>query len=125
MDSDNTKPMFINLSNHPSSGWGKEQLTAAQRIGDIVDLPFPPVAPGASADEVKQMARELVEHILEMGDPATLTVHIMGEMTLTYSVVAALCPLGVRCVASTTERMVTEVDGKKVSEFHFVQFREY
>ena len=32
---------------------------------------------------------------------------------------------GVRCVASTTERVVTEVDGKKVSEFHFVQFREY
>lgn len=117
--------MFINLSNHPSSGWGKEQQQAAQRIGNIVDLPFPPVAPGASADEVKQMARELVEHILEMGDPATLTVHIMGEMTLTFSVVAALCPLGVRCVASTTERLVTEVDGKKVSEFHFVQFRDY
>ncbi len=125
MDSDNTKPMFINLSNHPSSGWGEGQLTAAQRIGDIVDVAFPLVAPGASADEVKQMARELVEHIMEMGDTATLTVHIMGEMTLTYNIVAALSRLGVRCVASTTERMVTEVDGKKVSEFHFVQFREY
>lgn len=125
MDSDNTKTMFINLSNHPSSGWEKGQLTAAQRIGDIVDMPFPPVAPEASADEVKQMARELVEHIMEMGDPTTLTVHVMGEMTLTYSVVAALFQQGVRCVASTTERIVTEVDGKKVSEFHFVQFREY
>lgn len=125
MDSDNTKTMFINLSNHPSSGWEKGQLTAAQRIGDIVDMPFPPVAPEASADEVKQMARELVEHIMEMGDPTTLTVHVMGEMTLTYSIVAALSQQGVRCVASTTERIVTEVDGKKVSEFHFVQFREY
>lgn len=125
MDSDNTKTMFINLSNHPSSGWEKGQLTAAQRIGDIVDMPFPPVVPEASADEVKQMARELVEHIMEMGDPTTLTVHVMGEMTLTYSVVAALCRQGVCCVASTTERIVTEVDGKKVSEFHFVQFREY
>jgi hypothetical protein len=125
MDSDNTKTMFINLSNHPSSGWEKGQLTAAQRIGDIVDMPFPPVVPEASADEVKQMARELVEHIMEMGDPAALTVHIMGEMTLTYSIVAALSRQGVRCVASTTERIVTEVDGKKVSEFHFVQFREY
>ena len=125
MDSDNTKTMFINLSNHPSSGWEKGQLTAAQRIGDIVDMPFPPVVPEASADEVKQMARELVEHIMEMGDPTTLTVHVMGEMTLSYNIVAALCQLGVCCVASTTERIVTEVDGKKVSEFHFVQFREY
>ena len=125
MNNNHNTPIFINLSNHPSSGWEKGQLTAAQRIGDIVDMPFPPVAPGASADEVKQMARELVEHIMEMGDPATLTVHIMGEMTLTYSIVAALSQQGVRCVASTTERIVTEVDGKKVSEFHFVQFREY
>ena len=125
MNNNHNTPKFINLSNHPSSGWDKGQLTAAQRIGDIVDLPFPPVVPEASADEVKQMARELVEHILEMGDPATLTVHIMGEMTLTYSIVTALTQLGVRCVASTTERIVTEVDGKKVSEFHFVQFREY
>ena len=113
------------MSNHPSSGWSNEQLTAAQRIGDISDIPFPIVGPGASTDEVKQMAGELVEQILEMGDPATLTVHIMGEMTLTYNIVAALSQLGVCCVASTTERLVTDVDGKKVSEFRFVQFREY
>ena len=125
MNNNLNTPKFINLSNHPSSGWGEGQLTAAQRIGDIVDMAFPPVAPEASADEVKQMARELVEHIMEMGDPTTLTVHAMGEMTLTYSIVAALSQQGVRCVASTTERIVTEVDGKKVSEFHFVQFREY
>lgn len=125
MNTDNTKPMFINLSNHPSSGWSKEQQQAARSLGDIVDLQFPPVDPEMTTDQVKEKADELVAAILEYGEPATLTVHIMGEMTLTYSVVSALCRLGVRCVASTTERIVTEVDGKKVSEFHFVQFREY
>lgn len=125
MNNNRNTPIFINLSNHPSSGWSEGQLTAAQRIGDIVDLPFPPVAPGASADEVKQMADGLVERILETGAPTTLTVHIMGEMTLCFAVVERLHKHGVCCVASTTERLVTEVDGKKVSEFHFVQFREY
>ena len=126
MNNNHNTPKFINLSNHPSSGWEKGQLTAAQRIGDIVDLPFPPVTPGASADEVKQMARELVEHIMEMGDPATLTVHIMGEMTLAFIIVKMLKELGIRCVASTTERKTTyNADGTKLSEFSFVKFREY
>lgn len=116
---------FINLSNHPSNGWSEEQQQAALRLGDIVDLQFPPVNPTMATDQVKKMADELVTTILGYGKPADLTVHIMGEMTLSYNIVAALCQLGVCCVASTTERIVTEVDGKKVSEFHFVQFREY
>ena len=120
-----TKPIFINLSNHPSSGWSGEQLSAARSFGEIMDMAFPMVDPHDTADGISLLARECVEHILEQGDPDSLTVHIMGEMTLTYSIVAALTRLGVRCVASTTERIVTEVDGKKVSEFHFVQFREY
>lgn len=118
-------PIFINLSNHPSNGWSGEQVSAARIFGKIVDMAFPMVDPYATADEVKHLAEECVERIMEFGAPVDLTVHIMGEMTLTYSIVAALCQLGVHCVASTTERFVTEVDGKKVSEFHFVQFREY
>lgn len=118
-------PIFINLSNHPSSGWGEEQLSAAIAYGEIVDKAFPIVAPHATADDVKHLAEECVEHILEYGSPTNLTVHIMGEMTLCYAIISRLLARGIRCVASTTERIVTEVDGKKVSEFHFVQFREY
>lgn len=117
--------MFINLSNHPSSGWSEQQQQAAEQFGEVVDMPFPQVEPASTADEVHDLAGELVAAILEYGDAASLTVHVMGEMTLTYGIVAALRGLGIRCVASTTERRVTEVDGKKVSEFHFVQFREY
>ncbi len=118
-------PVFINLSNHLSTGWSEQQLLSAQCYGTIVDMQFPPVNPEMKTDQVHSMADELVAAIMEYSEPADLTVHVMGEMTLTYSIVAALHRLGVRCVASTTERHVTEVDGKKVSEFHFVQFREY
>jgi hypothetical protein len=125
MNNNHNTSIFINLSNHPSSGWSEEQQQAARRLGDIVDLQFPPVDPEMTTGQVKVMADELVAAILEYGKPTDLTVHVMGEMTLTYSIVAALSQQGVRCVASTTERIVTEVDGKRVSEFHFVQFREY
>ena len=118
-------PIFINLSNHPSSGWSEEQLNAARAYGEIVDMPFPQVEPAATAADVHELAGELVAAILEYGEAADLTVHIMGEMTLCYAVISRLQASGICCVASTTERFVTEVDGKKVSEFHFVQFREY
>ena len=121
----NTKNVFINLSNHPSGGWGEEQLKVARRYGTIADFPFPPVEPNATLKDVNRLARECVTHILEMGHPGTLTVHVMGEMTLTYHIVRRLKRRGVRCMASTTKRIATEVDGKKITEFHFVQFREY
>ena len=39
---------------------------------------------------------------------------------------ALIKSLGVICVASTTERLVKMMsDGKKISDFKFVQFREY
>ena len=118
-------PIFINLSNHPSSGWSEEQLNAARNYGEIVDIPFPQVEPAATAADVHELAGELVAAILEYGEAADLTVHIMGEMTLCYAVISRLQAFGICCVASTTERNVTVVDSKRVSEFHFVQFREY
>ena len=123
-DKDN-KRLFINFSNHPSSAWGEQQLQAANQLGQVVDLPFTQVDPAMTGEQVQLLARECVNTILEMGAPSDLTVHVMGEMTVIFHVVTALKALGVRCVASTTERMVTEADGKKITEFHFVQFREY
>lgn len=116
---------FINFSNHPSSGWGEQQMLQAERYGQVIDLPFPQVDPAMTGEQVRELAAECVARIVDEGDPATLTVHVMGEMTVVFHVVTALKARGVRCVASTTERIVTEADGKKVSEFRFVQFREY
>ncbi len=41
---------FINLTNHPSTKWGADQLAAAKKYGNIVDIPFPAVDPEASSD---------------------------------------------------------------------------
>lgn len=125
MKTNETTSMFINYSNHPSSRWNADQLAAARRYGKVVDVPFPVVSPSATTVQVNQMAREVVASMLALGESDKMTVHVMGEMTLTYNIVRRLKRHHVRCVASTTERRVTEVDGKSVSEFSFVQFREY
>lgn len=117
--------MFINLTNHPSSLWSEDQLAAAEHFGEVVDIPFPDISPEADEEEINSMAEDYVEKILSYGNDKDITVHVMGEMTFVYALVMRLKALGITCVASTTERMVKEVDGKKISEFKFVQFREY
>lgn len=117
--------MFINLTNHPSSLWGEDQLAAAEQFGEVVDIPFPDISPEAAEEEVNSMAEDYVKEILSHGNGEDITVHVMGEMTFVYALVMRLKALGITCVASTTERIVKEDDGKKISEFKFVQFREY
>ena len=116
--------MFINLTNHPSEGWGEEQLAAAHEYGEIVDVHFPNIEPDFTSSMVNSLADITVDNITAMGKD--VVVNVMGEMTYTYAVVSRLKSLGITCLASTTERnTITMPDGKKVSEFKFVQFREY
>lgn len=116
--------MFVNLSNHPSGGWSEEQLFAAKEYGEIVDIHFPNIEPSFTSTMVNSLADDIIKTITSIGKD--LVVHIMGEMTFTYAVVSRLKTLGITCLASTTERnTVITPDGKKVSEFKFVQFREY
>lgn len=118
--------MFVNISNHPTKLWGKAQIETAQQYGELVDIPFPDVSPTASHEELQALAQEYVQRIVSLASSQTLTVHVMGEMTFTFMVVTRLKELGIRCVASTTERKTTyNSDGVKLSEFSFVQFREY
>ena len=116
--------MFVNLSNHPSGFWSEEQLAAARQFGDIVDLQFPNIDPSLSSAAVSSIADKTVDTIMALGKD--VVVHVMGEMTFTYAVVSRLKALGIRCVASTTERETTyNSNGTKLSEFSFVKFREY
>ena len=122
--------MLINLSNHPSANWPPEQLAAAQVFCEVVDLPFPSVDPAGDTEYMQAVRNEYLKKINDICRDAALrvstaTVHIMGEMTLTYALVNALQKQGATCIASTTERITTEQDGKKTSEFRFVQFRKY
>ena len=93
--------------------------------GEVVDIPFPEVSPHDSATEThlkaQQFANEVIDRLAE-GD----VVHIMGEHTFMFSLVSILLEHGVRCVASTTIREVEYSDnGDKISQFHFVAFRDY
>lgn len=118
--------MLINLSNHPSDLWEEKQLMAAEQFGEIVDIPFPQVGPEASHEDILALAEECVHAIEEKAQDADITVHVMGEMTLTYAIVSRLKEMGIRCFASTTERnTVVDENGVKTSVFVFTMFREY
>lgn len=117
--------MLINLSNHPSALWEAAQLKAAHIYGEVEDMPFPVVEPEMSTADVARLAETYAEKLLNRYG-TSITVHVMGEMTFTYQVVCHLKAKGICCVASTTERMVQMASNlQKVSEFQFVQFREY
>jgi len=116
--------IFINLTNHPSSGWNEEQMKAAQQYGEVVDISFPIIEPLFTSKDINELANEMADKIRAFD--CNPVVHVMGEMTFTYAVVSRLKAMGITCVASTTERIAKMMpDGKKISEFKFVQFRKY
>ena len=119
--------LFINLTNHPSSTWDDRQRAAALELGgEIVDIPFPQVSPGATVEDIDSMARQMRGEIDTLAQDKTVIVHVMGEMGLTYRLVRLLSGRGIRCVCSTSYRHVRdEADGKRIVEFHFEQFRDY
>ena len=125
-------PTFLNLTIHPLSGWTEAQTHAARALFGafadecaLVDYPFPRVDPGADARAVDGLADGLLAELTTAYDPARLIVHVMGEMTLTCALVARLQGSGVRCVASTTERVVEKVGDETRRRFEFRRFRDY
>ncbi len=119
-------PLLINLSNHPSAGWGARQREAAEMYGEIEDMDFPAIPPVAGEREITDLAEEYVARIEKRAETRDVTVHIMGEMTFCYAVITRLQPLGIPCLASTTRRQVTETaDGVKEVRFDFETFRKY
>jgi len=121
--------MLLNLSNYPSASWPDAQRRAArERFGPVADLVFPQVPPAAGLDEVAGLASEYLGRILERRAEAAgpFAVHLMGEMTFTFILANLLKAHRIPCLASTTERTVTEeADGRKVSHFRFIGFRPY
>lgn len=118
--------IFLNVSNHPLEQWSDEQRKAAQEYGILEEIPFPPVSPELTKSEMDPLVKSIYLQISDRISGKNATVHIMGEMTLTYALVKRLQAAGIKCVASTTERCVKEYDdGTKESVFKFVRFREY
>ncbi len=117
---------FINISNHPSSGWDACQLDEAKTYGEVVDYLFPDVTPDKSHEDIQLLAKSTVDEIVSKWGNGKLTVHLMGEMTFTYALIHMLKERGIHVLASTTKRNVEEgSNGKKTSFFQFIKFREY
>lgn len=116
--------MLLNLSNHPSTSWPKNQVTLAnQNYGAIQDIPFPQIDPLANEDDINELANNYLNQILSLKPKA---VHLMGELTFTFKLVELLKSHGITCLASTTTRNTQEMaDGCKISKFQFVRFRSY
>ncbi|MBO4773879.1 MAG: CRISPR-associated protein [Bacteroidales bacterium] len=118
--------MFLNLSNHPSANWSAEQTEAATRLyGEVIDLPFPAVNPAGDEAYIADLADEYCQKVLALAEGKNITVHLMGEMTLTFAILKRLQAYGIPCVASTTRRETMEENGVKTSVFKFVKFRNY
>ena len=118
---------FINISNHPTSTWSAKQIESAKALGEeVIDIPFPNVAPSATKEEVSNLAKVVCIEVCDQYVPKDTTIMVQGEMTLVYALVNVLISKGYRCVASTTERVsYVDENGNKVSKFEFNQFREY
>ncbi|MCR4611984.1 MAG: hypothetical protein K5644_08820 [Lachnospiraceae bacterium] len=119
--------MFINLSNHPSDRWSKEQLVAAQKYGEIIDIAFPKIDANCSEEDVDKIVEDYYKKVLEYDNP---TVMVQGEFTFTYRLVSKLKEKGLNVLASCTQREVEIVDNpdgtvNKTSIFKFVRYREY
>ena len=122
-----TNPVFINFSNHPSSRWSPEQLAAAEKIGRVVDEPFPAVPADMDEAGVARLADETAERILAQRPAAVLC---QGEFTLAFAVTERLKAKGVTVLAASSDRVIeTERDEngetRKVSVFRFTRFRRY
>ena len=50
--------MFINISNHPSSDWGTEQISKAKEYGEIVDVTFPEIDPTWNQFKILELCNE-------------------------------------------------------------------
>lgn len=115
--------VFANVSNHRKETWDENQTQAALALAEhIEDVPFPAVPPDADEKAIEALADECLSRI----PPVTSHALVQGEFTLTVALVRRLQARGITCLAATTERQVEEADnGRKISTFRFVRFREY
>lgn len=121
--------MLINISNHSCTSWGLDQLnTAKSKWSRVVDLLSPMIPPEAGVNDLIPIVNDYVKKVQEIAKlekEGTVFIHVMGELTFTFMVIAKLQREGFQCVASTTKRDVIEENGIKLSEFKFVQFRVF
>lgn len=125
--------MFINYTNHNSSGWGEKQKAEAEKYGEIVNFDFPNVSPELTEEELYQLANAECKKILALLDEKQArensAVLCQGECALNFLIVKFLLSEKIKVVTAVTERNVEEVTHGEVvekrSKFVFQKFRFY
>lgn len=118
--------IFINLSNHPINKWSDKQFNAASKYGNVYEIPFPVIDPSGDEKYISDLTDNYLQEIKSYSHLGETTVHIMGEMTFTYSLVQKLKTDNITCLASTSCRNVKELpNGIKETIFTFERFRKY
>lgn len=122
--------VFINLSHHPPSSWAPEQRTAADAYGRVVNIAFPNIPPEATAEQVLNMAKGILNDLFAIAGDGTAHVLAMGEQSLTAELhrLHERLPESqrrkLRFLIATFRRASWEEDGRRVIRQAFVQFRE-
>jgi len=119
---------LINISNHNSNNWSKEQKAC---FDEIIDVQFPNIPANATTKDVILIAYDLLEKLTdEVSTEDELNIMLQGEFSLCYKLKELLDKAywTVNYYIPTTERKVVEryfPDGKVVKEtiFQFVQWR--
>lgn len=119
--------MLINFTNHPSERWSESQKAAAEEYGEIVDMSFPIIDETEDETYIKGLVEEYYQRIMKLSEGKEVVVHLMGEMTFTFALVAQLLRNNIVCISSTTKRIVKtdEMGTKKEVVFQFERFRRY
>lgn len=119
--------IFINHTNHPSARWSAAQRAAAEGYGEIVDLPFPDIAPDWDEAAVARLADRQAAAILGQAPAAVLC---QGEFTYSYALIRRLAAAGIPVLAACSRREAQEsIDASghtlRTSVFAFLRFRRY
>lgn len=116
---------FINFSNLHTNKWPADRLEGAKEIadgGEIINLAFPLLSPEVSKEDVYEQAEICVEKIVAHNPDV---VFCQGEFSLCFRIVELLKERNIPVVTVCNERIIYEQDGRKMSGFKFIQFREF
>ena len=119
---------LINISNHNSNNWSKEQKAG---FDEIIDIQFPNVPANATTKDVILTAYDLLDKITdEVLTEDELNIMLQGEFSLCYKLKELIDKAywTVNYYIPTTERKVVEsfgINKETIKEtiFQFVQWR--
>lgn len=104
-----TQPLVISIESRKRE-WSDKEINAAisylnlddnQNILSISQLEIPQINETKDKDDVKKLARQILEDIKKISEPRYCVIHIAEEPIFTFEIVTQLKSRGYRCLALT------------------------